>query len=84
MEFILEILLLAVAVIVLIRIFSAPIKLFAKLLLNAAIGVVLLFAFNTVASAFGYNVEITALSCAVSAILGVPGVILLILIEILL
>ena len=72
-----------IAVIVLIKILSAPIKLIFKLLLNAALGFLLLFVFNTIASLFGFSVNITWISCLVAGVLGIPGVLILVLLEIL-
>lgn len=67
----------------LLKILSAPFKLAFKLFLNAVIGLVILFAVNLVGSVFGFHLPVTAFRCLVAGILGIPGTVILILIELL-
>ena len=87
METLSALLMLAAAVVVvvlLVKILSAPIRLIFKLLLNALFGFLILFVFNFFSSFIGLTLEINLLSALIAGVLGVPGVILLILLQILL
>ena len=59
-----------------------PIKWIAKLLLNALLGLVLLFVVNYFGSFIGLNISVGWVSALVAGILGIPGIILLVLIEV--
>ena len=61
-----------------------PIKLLIKLLINGLIGGVVLFLFNFVGSIFGLSIVINPVSSVIVGILGVPGVILLLVLQVLL
>ena len=87
METLNTVLLLALAVIVvivLIRIISAPIKLIFKLLVNTAIGFGILFLINLVGQNFGFQLEMNLLHALIVGIFGIPGVVVLILLQFLL
>ena len=87
METLNTVLLLALAVIVvivLIRIISAPIKLIFKLLINTAIGFGILFLINLVGQNFGFQLEMNLLHALIVGIFGIPGVVVLILLQFLL
>ena len=60
-----------------IKIFATPIKWALKLLLNALLGFVMLFIFNFL----GLSLSVGWISAIVAGILGIPGIILLLLIE---
>lgn len=66
------------------RILLVPFKLIIKLVVNALIGGVLLVIFNLVGSPLGLNVGINVITALVVGFLGIPGLILLILIQIIL
>ena len=86
MDVITNILLLAgviVALYVLIKILAAPIKLIFKLLINAALGFLLLFLANFVGGFFDFYIPLTWISVILAGVGGIPGVILLILIHLL-
>jgi len=68
-------------VVLVIRIFSKPIKWILKLLLNVGLGFVVLCLVNFFGSYIGISVSVGWISALVVAILGLPGVILLILLE---
>lgn len=87
METLNTVLLLALAVIVvivLVRIISAPIKLIFKLLINTAIGFGILFLINLIGQNFGFTLEINLLHALIVGIFGIPGVVVLILLQFLL
>ena len=67
-----------VAVYVLIKILSAPIKLIFKLLINAVVGFLLLFLANFVGGFFDFSIPVNLLTCLISGVFGIPGVIFLI------
>ena len=84
MEFLrdfLWLILLAAAVIGLIKVFTMPIRLILRLLWNGIIGLVLLLLFNAAGSLIGVTVGINAVSCLVTGILGIPGLLLLLLLK---
>ncbi len=64
-----------------IKIFATPIKWALKLLLNAIIGFVMLFIFNFLGGFIGLSLSVGWVSAIVAGVLGVPGIILLLLIE---
>lgn len=63
------------------KIFATPIKWALKLLINALLGFVMLFIFNYLGSFIGLNITVGWLSAIVAGVLGIPGIILLLLIE---
>lgn len=64
-----------------IKLFSKPIKWIFKLLLNTLLGFVLLFVFNYLGQFVGLSITVGWLSALVTGVLGIPGIILLLLIE---
>lgn len=80
MEFLSNALMLAgvvVALYVLIKILAAPIKLIFKLLINTVLGFLLLFLANFVGGFFDFSIPVNLLTCLISGVFGVPGVIFL-------
>ena len=67
-----------VALYVLIRIIAAPIKWIFKLLLNALTGFLLLFLANFISGFFDFSIPINLVTCLVSGVFGIPGVIFLV------
>lgn len=63
------------------RILLVPFKLIVKLVLNALIGGVLLVFFNLIGSPLGLSVGINVVTASIVGFLGIPGLILLILIQ---
>lgn len=83
MDVITNILLLAgviVALYVLIKILAAPIKLIFKLLINAALGFLLLFLANFVGGFFDFSIPVNLVTCLISGVFGIPGVIFLVIV----
>lgn len=78
-ESIVSLVLVAVAVIVLIKLLSQPIKWIFKLLLNAGLGFVLLFIVNFVGSWVNISIAMTWLNALIVGVFGLPGAAILIL-----
>lgn len=64
-----------------IKIFATPVKWALKLLLNALIGFVMLFIFNFLGGFIGLSLSVGWLSAIVAGVFGIPGIVLLLLIE---
>ena len=71
----------AVLLVIFIMIFKTSLKLAAKVLINAAVGFVLLFLFNGIGGAFGVALEISWLNAIIAGVLGIPGVALLLILK---
>ncbi|MCF0138212.1 MAG: pro-sigmaK processing inhibitor BofA family protein [Oscillospiraceae bacterium] len=71
----------ALALWLFIKILTKPIKWVLKLLLNAAIGFAALFVVNFLGAYIGLHITVSWLSALVTGFLGVPGIIILLLIE---
>ena len=87
METLNTILLIALAifvVIALVRVISAPVKLIFKLLINTAIGFGVLLLVNLIGQNFGFSLEMNLIHALVVGIFGIPGVIVLIALQLLL
>ena len=69
-----------VALYVLIRILTAPIKLIFKLLLNALTGFLLLLLATFVCGFFDFYIPVNLLTCLISGVFGIPGVIFLVIV----
>lgn len=68
-----------IALVVIVKILSWPVKILIKLLINAVVGAVLLYLVNIAGAAlFGFTVPITAITALIAGFFGVPGVIALI------
>lgn len=61
-----------------------PIKILVKLLLNGIFGGLLLFVFNLVGGLFGLFIAINPLNAIIVGFLGIPGVILLLILQMIL
>ncbi|MBC8587270.1 pro-sigmaK processing inhibitor BofA family protein [Paratissierella segnis] len=61
-----------------------PIKLLIKLLINGFIGGVILFFFNLIGGIFSLSIAINPLNALIVGILGVPGVVLLLIAQMIL
>ncbi len=70
-------------VIGLVKLLAAPMKLVFKLLLNALFGFLALFVVNFIASYAGFYLHYTLINSLVVGLLGVPGVIILVVLELL-
>lgn len=69
------------AAILLIKLITKPIRLVFKILINAAFGFLILFVVNFFGDIVGLSIGVNFINALVAGFLGVPGVILLILIQ---
>lgn len=58
-----------------------PIKVIIKLIVNGVIGGILLVIFNLIGGLIGLNLIINPLSAIIAGLLGVPGIILLLIVQ---
>ena len=63
------------------KVFSWPIKIMTNLLINGFLGVVLLVLVNYIGQGFGVIITINVFTALVAGFLGIPGVLLLILLN---
>lgn len=63
------------------RVLYFPIKLLLKLIGNAIIGGIVLYIFNFIGGFWGLNIGINIVTALVVGILGIPGVILLLVLQ---
>lgn len=77
MENIIILVLAALFILLVIKIFKKPLKFIFKLLLNAALGFVLLFAVNYAGSFINLTIEINFLTCLIAGTLGPVGIVLI-------
>lgn len=66
----------------LIKILKGPMKLALKIFLHALMGFVTLFIFNFIGAWVGIGIPMTWLHAIVTGVLGVPGVVLLLILQI--
>lgn len=64
--------------VVIVKVFSWPIKLLVKLIINGILGVILLFVFNFIGQNFGVTIGINAITALIAGFCGIPGVIFLV------
>ncbi len=67
----------AIALYVLVKILTAPIKWIFKFLLNAVTGFLLLFVANLIRGFFNFAVTVNLITCFIAGVFGIPGVIFL-------
>lgn len=84
METIAIILIAVIAVVLILKLLTAPIRFAAKMLINALIGFVVLFLLNFVGGIVGLSLGINWFNALVVGIFGAPGVVLLLLLKYLL
>lgn len=71
-----------VAIFIVGKIFLFPIKKILKLVFNTLIGGVIIYIINLVGASFGFHIGLNVVTSLVVGILGIPGAILLIVLEI--
>ena len=84
METLSTLLMLAAAVVLLVllvKVLSAPIRLIFKLAVNAALGFLILFVVNFFGDFVGIGVTVNLFTALIAGVLGVPGVVLLVLLQ---
>ncbi|MGI5881054.1 MAG: pro-sigmaK processing inhibitor BofA family protein [Syntrophomonadaceae bacterium] len=60
------------------KVFMQPIKLLWKLVINSAVGIILLLIVNYVGAYFDFSLPINIITVLVAGFLGLPGILLLI------
>ena len=63
------------------KLLSFPLKVLWKLIINAILGAVILFLFNLVGGFLNLSIQINALNALITGVLGIPGVILLLILQ---
>ena len=63
------------------KIFSAPIKIIMKLLINALVGGIALIVINFIGGFFGFHIDLNFISALITGALGVPGIIILLILQ---
>lgn len=84
METLSSLLMLAAAVVLLVllvKVLAAPIRLIFKLAVNAALGFLILFVVNFFGDFVGIGVTVNLFTALIAGVLGVPGVVLLVLLQ---
>ena len=64
------------------KIFIVPIKIIVRLILNSIAGGILIYIINFIGSAFGFHIGLNVITSIFVGILGIPGAILLIILNI--
>lgn len=70
-----------IALFIILKLISFPIKVIIKLLINALIGGIVLYLINIFGAVIGLSININGLSALIVGIAGVPGVIIVILLQ---
>jgi inhibitor of the pro-sigma K processing machinery len=71
------------AMILLAKFFLWPLKILLKLIINGALGVIILLIVNLVGANFNFFIGINAVTALIAGFFGIPGVIFLILFKVL-
>lgn len=71
-----------IGIIIIGKIFIVPIKIIFKLIINSILGVILLYAINTIGTIWGLHIGINFITAVIVGILGIPGAILLLILSI--
>ena len=72
----------AVAIIIIGKIFLFPIKKILKLVFNSLIGGLLIYIINLIGASFGFHIGLNVLTSFFVGVLGIPGAILLMVLQI--
>ena len=65
------------------KLLSAPLKIVFKLLANAVVGAIVLVLINFIGGFFAFHIDLNFITALIAGALGVPGVIILAIIELL-
>ena len=66
------------------KMFFTPVKIAFKLIVNSVVGGIILFVFNLAGSVIGIQIGINAITAAVAGLLGIPGIAMILLLQIVL
>ena len=64
------------------KIFFKPIKFILKLILNSALGGMLIFIINLIGGAWGFHIGLNAVTAVAVGLLGIPAVVLILILQI--
>jgi inhibitor of the pro-sigma K processing machinery len=78
MEYAIYFIIAIIALVILVKIFSWPLKILGKLIINGFLGVLLLLIINFIGEYFSIYIPINAATALIAGFFGVPGVIFLI------
>ena len=70
------------AILIIGKILLFPLKKILKLVLNTVIGAAIIYIINLIGASFGFHIGLNILTSLIVGILGIPGAILLIILEI--
>lgn len=70
-----------IAVIVIAKLLSWPLKIISKLLLNIVIGIIMLAIINTFGEGIGLYIPFNMVTAVIAGLFGIPGVVLLIILN---
>ena len=73
-----------IGIIVIGKIFIVPIKFIVKLLINSIIGGILLYLINLIGTIWSFHIGINLITALTVGLLGIPGAVLLVVIQLLL
>ncbi len=68
----------------LLKVFFTPVRIAFKLLVNAVCGGIVLFIFNLAGAVIGLQIGINAVTATVAGLLGIPGIAIILLLQIVL
>ena len=71
----------ALAILIIGKIFLFPLKLLLKLVFNTIIGGAIIYIINLIGANFGFHIGLNLITSLVVGILGIPGAILLIILQ---
>lgn len=63
------------------RVFSVPLKAIIKLVVNSVIGGLIIFIINLIGSIWGFHIGLNVITSLLVGLLGIPGAILLIILK---
>lgn len=69
---------------VVLKLLALPMKLIIKLLINSAVGALIIFVVNLIGANFGFLIDLNWLTALIVGILGVPGVVIVAILQFLL
>lgn len=72
----------ALAIFIIGKILLFPLKKILKLVINTVIGAAIIYIINLIGASFGFHIGLNIITSLVVGILGIPGAILLIILEI--
>ena len=83
LSFILTFLVVILVLYIIFKILSLPVKLIVKLLVNALAGGIMIYLINFLGSGFGIMIDLNWINALITGILGVPGAIILLILQLL-